>query len=494
MKIFTNIYHYIVFVFILLTVAVLFVFYMQPVALADVELPSNQITGWGWTDTFGWISLNCINVYAGENDGHITDAHCSNSYGVSIDEDTGDISGRAWSTNIGWVDFNPILDSSSGPIGAAYPDTDNGLYEYPVQLDIEIDPETLRVTKNLSGWAVATFSSTEPTDNAWIRFRAGEECVTGPPDAITEDNYCVRLNENGYLAGWAWSGGEDGLGWIYFDETFSGGPYIKTQYSDIYSGGTISGSRAPEGAYNATYCIISGDAADITLSSSQSCLIGDIDIDFPDPTEAYNTAIVGVDLDYLKATSITDNEYYDVGVVSYTIDEFPSNASLDGKVYYFTSTTLDNVDYTINSSLGFSDANIGSGAGTIVVDGDLYINGNMEYKPLTPNNLTEIASVSWVVLGNVYIDKSVTKLVGAFVVLGDGTANSGKLYTGDDELDETPLQLSFSGMVVAKQIVLERTYFTGLAPAEIFEYDGRVLLNTPPGLGNFVGYLPEWSR
>ncbi len=485
MKIFTNIYHYIVFTFVLLTVAVLFMFYMQPVVFAvPADLPDGEMTGWGWTDTFGWVSLNCINVYAGENDAHLT-RHCLSEgysdYAVELNAATGVMDGFAWSTNVGWIDFSPTVGAAS--IGSLPTVTGGDDYAHTVQLDV--------VSGYLEGWAVATFDDTDPNNNAWIRFRAADECNTVDPD---NTNYCVRLNENGYLAGWAWSGGEDGLGWIYFDETFSGGPYIKTQYSDIYSGGTISGSRAPEGAYNATYCIISGDAADITLSSSQSCLIGDIDIDFPDPTEAYNTAIVGVDLDYLEATSITDNEYYDISASSYVINELPNNTSLDGKVYYFTSTTVDNVDYTINGGLDFSDAITGSGAGTIVIDGDLYIDGNIDYTSLVPDNLNEIASVSWVVLGNVYIDKSVTKLVGAFVVLGDGTASSGKFYTGDDELEENPLQLSFSGMVVAKQIVLERTYFTGLAPAEIFEYDGRVLLNTPPGLGNFVGYLPEWSR
>ncbi|MFW0862609.1 MAG: hypothetical protein ACKKL6_03405 [Candidatus Komeilibacteria bacterium] len=487
MKTITNIYHYVVFIFILLTISILFMVYMQPVAFAEpAVLPDGELTGWGWTDTFGWVSLNCINVYAGENDAQLT-RHCASEsysdYAVELDPETGVMDGFAWSTNAGWIDFSPTI--GAGSVGSLPTISGGDNYAHTVQLDVE--------SRYLEGWAVATFNDTDPNNNAWIRFRAAEECNTVDPD---ETNYCVRLNEHGYLAGWAWSGGDDGLGWIYFDETFSGGPYIKTQYSDIYSGGTVTGSRAPEGAYNATYCIISGSNNDITLSSSKSCLIGGIDIDFPTASESYSTSIVQLDVDYLEALSKANNKYYDVDSDTYNITELPNNNSLAGNVYYFTSTTRDSVDFNINSSLDFDDAITGSGAGTIVIDGDLYINAKTGYGSGVPDNLNEIASVSWVVLGDVYINKSVSSVVGAFVVLGNGTAGSGKFYTGDDDGDavETKVQLDFSGVVVAKEIILERTYFSSLSPSEIFEYDGRVLLNTPPGLGNFVGYLPEWSR
>lgn len=491
MKIITNTYHYIIFVFILLSVSVLFMFYLQPIVFAEPSvLPAGEITGWGWTDTFGWISLNCVNVYAGENQGTLTNAHClpsPNEYGVKLNEETGVVSGQAWSTNAGWIDFDPIIGTAS--VGSL-PDVMGG-DDYPYTVRMEV------ATRYLEGWAVAIFDDTDPNNNAWIRFRAGEDCVTGPLDAITEDNYCVRLNENGYLAGWAWSGGQNGLGWIRFDQDFSGGPYIKTQYSDIYSGGTVTGSRAPEGVYNATYCIISGGVSDITLSSSQSCLIGGVSIDFPDSEQNYSTSIVRIDIDSLKLIASSDDRYYDVeGVTPYSITELPNNSSLGGLVYYFTSSTGEGIDFQINNILRFSDA-IGPGdlgSGTIVVDGDLYINSNLSYTSGTPDKLSDIASVAWIVLGDVYVDKSVEDVVGTFVVLGNGSAGSGKFYTGDDELDETPLPLQFKGMIVAKGIVLERTYFEGLAPAEIFDYDGRVLINTPLGLGNFIGYLPDWSR
>ena len=500
MKTLTHIYNYIIFVFILLTVSVLFILALQPITSVSADtVPADEITGWGWTDTLGWISLNCVNVYAGENNAQLTSAHClpsPNNYGVSIDSETGQLNGSAWSSNAGWIDFNPTIGAPS--IGSLPIITGGDLYNYTVHLDTE--------TRYLEGWAVATFNDTDPNNNAWIRFRAGENCSTVSPD---ENSYCVRLNDHDYLAGWAWSGGNDGLGWIYFDESFSGGPYIETQYGDIYSGRNISGSRAPEGKYNATYCIVSGGVDNITLSSSQACLLGDIDIGFPDPLKEYSTSMVKIDLIMLKSMAVGNGVYVDAETTTpYTIEQIPSGNSLDGLVYYFTSSTNENVAFELNSALSFSNAS-GSdslGTGTIVIDGDLYIKSNISYFPGTPSNLSDIASVAWIVLGDVYIDPSVSHVVGTFVVLGNGTLNledgtirTGRFYTGEfDYVDShyvsTPQQFNFSGMIVAKQIVLERAYFEGLAAAEIFEYDGRVLINTPLGLGNFIGYLPDWSR
>ena len=599
MKILTQVYHYIVFIFILLTVSVLFMFYMQPIAKADPL----TITGWGWTDNFGWVSLSCNNVYAGENSGELS-SHCSGDTWIDISGDTrgdnepeGDIGqtygvvinpsainpedtivGNGWSDNAGWVRFDPMngghanvgeipsgfsfehdvrliygdymINSSAetcsscpADLGECVPDGFCGDGEINIgetcascpgdvgqcvvggscgDGNANISTQTGYI---LSGWAVVT-QNTNPNDNPWISFRANaegddsDECVVYTnPDLVNPDNYCVVLNNHNYLGGWAWSDSNtnvDGLGWINFQETFSGGPYIKTQYGDIYGGRTITGSRAPEGAYNATYCIISGSSSDIALSSSQSCLLGNIEIEFPDSATEYTTSIVHLDRDDLRDLAISTGNYHDVEdqasyVINQSIDQIPDNSSLGGLVYYFTGSAAGGVDFNINNALQFNSSPNKIGTGTIVIDGDLYINENITYESGTPNSLSEIPSVAWVILGNVYISPSVTKVVGTFVVLGDDEVDSGKFYTGEYdyifiepepeseeegtwEYETTPKQLDLSGVVVAREIVLERAYFEGLAPAEIFKYDGRVLLNTPPGLGNFAGYLPEWSR
>ena len=75
--------------------------------------PDGAITGWGWSDTIGWISFNCI------TDG----SNCATSaYGVTVTpgQELGsgnlnpairnaDLSGYAWSPNIGWISFNFLI-------------------------------------------------------------------------------------------------------------------------------------------------------------------------------------------------------------------------------------------------------------------------------------------------------------------------------------------------------------------------------------------------
>jgi len=75
------------FVFVL---AVLIGSVMAPAAHAATAL-----TGWAWTDNFGWISFSSANSGAG-----------GGPYAVSLDKLSGAFSGYAWSDNAGWISFN----------------------------------------------------------------------------------------------------------------------------------------------------------------------------------------------------------------------------------------------------------------------------------------------------------------------------------------------------------------------------------------------------
>ncbi len=62
---------------------------------SDVD---GNLTGWAWSENFGWISFNCE-----------TDNTCSlidDDYKVTIDQDNGEFDGYAYSENIGWTSFN----------------------------------------------------------------------------------------------------------------------------------------------------------------------------------------------------------------------------------------------------------------------------------------------------------------------------------------------------------------------------------------------------
>ena len=119
-----------------------------------------NLSGYAWSDNVGWVSFSCQN----KRDNY--------DYGVSIDIDTGEMGGYAWSDSIGWIDFSPV-----GP----YPDVP----AYSVKLNLETD--------EITGWAKAVIA------NDWISF-SGEE-------------HGVTFNIHGF-SGYAWGG--ETMGWIDF--------------------------------------------------------------------------------------------------------------------------------------------------------------------------------------------------------------------------------------------------------------------------------------
>src|SRR5690348_8951689 len=82
-----------------------------PVAHAQTGSTSGHLglIGWAWSDTIGWISMDCSNT-----------STCGNTaYGISIDNN-GVLSGFGWSDNIGWVSANSA-DVSGCPIAPCAP-------------------------------------------------------------------------------------------------------------------------------------------------------------------------------------------------------------------------------------------------------------------------------------------------------------------------------------------------------------------------------------
>lgn len=57
---------------------------------------AGNLSGWAWSDTYGWISFWCGNH----------DPGCTPNYGVIIDPNTGTFSRFAWNDAIGWISFN----------------------------------------------------------------------------------------------------------------------------------------------------------------------------------------------------------------------------------------------------------------------------------------------------------------------------------------------------------------------------------------------------
>jgi hypothetical protein len=422
----------------------------------------SNISGWAWSSNHGWTSLNCDNMYYGTSS-----SNCDLGYGWRMVDNK--LFGWAWNDNIGWL---CVGESCTGPI--------------PGEGEENRDPFATYSTESgeIFGWAKYVAFG----EGGWLKLRDNTWCGESTNDQ------CVYFDKvRGALYGWGWAGGQDGSnltgpGWTQFSGTMNI-PWFETKYGTVYSRGDVGSAKttfAPQNRYNATYCVFAKGSI-VNLSSEQGCLnAGYSDLGFPETTSQYRTTLGVVDFEnLLDGEEIVNNsETYNLA----------DAMVLKSKVYHFTSPN----GLTIDKPIAFhNDRDKGfdySGAGTIIIEGDLRINKDMNYEsaPVT-RQIENLASVVWIVKGDVIIAPSVTKLVGLFVVLGkDGVAcpndHCGQFKTGNDT--GNPTQLIVSGAIIARKIVFERTYKVSSRPAEQIIYDGRAAVNVPIGLEDIGKGLP----
>jgi hypothetical protein len=105
-----------------------------PFAYADA---TQNVSGFAWSSNIGWISFNCLDSSGASSPQQNTCAAAN--YGVNIDPLTGNFTGFAWSSSIGYINFNPTNDPAAGGGGCTASPC--------AKLDL--------VTKNVNGWARA---------------------------------------------------------------------------------------------------------------------------------------------------------------------------------------------------------------------------------------------------------------------------------------------------------------------------------------------------
>ncbi|MCK4355044.1 hypothetical protein KAW43_01665 [Candidatus Parcubacteria bacterium] len=171
----------------------------------------DNVSGWAWSENVGWLSFNSINCDSDSNG--ITDqgnySQCSigetiQPYGVDIDKYSGELSGYAWSEQIAWISFNKG-ELSGCPSGAC-------------EAKIESDD-------TLSGWARACLvfadgcsGSLKPNNergswDGWIKLKG---TAAEPPN----QDYGIFLDRGVSpfeFQGWVW--GSNILGWISFSHS-----------------------------------------------------------------------------------------------------------------------------------------------------------------------------------------------------------------------------------------------------------------------------------
>jgi hypothetical protein len=154
-------------------IILILVFLFLGIAFANQAKAGSQdnVSGWAWSENIGWISFNCTNQ-----------GSCATvDYGVNIGSD-GILSGYAWSENIGWISFNQA-DLSGCPSGTCRAEVD-------------------LATGEVSGWARAL--SYGGGWDGWIHLRGSSYGVS--------IDFSTSPKE---FEGWAWGG--EVIGWISFN-------------------------------------------------------------------------------------------------------------------------------------------------------------------------------------------------------------------------------------------------------------------------------------
>ena len=137
------------------------------------EAAATALTNWAWSDTVGWISLNCSDL-----------GTCGTvNYGLSVDSTTGAVSGYAWSDNVGWISADDVTDTNCPAGSACKPMLSGGA---------------------LTGWLKALAGGT-PNSGGWD----GWISLSGPNPFSYGPTF-----SNGAFTGYAW--GSDVVGWVDF--------------------------------------------------------------------------------------------------------------------------------------------------------------------------------------------------------------------------------------------------------------------------------------
>lgn len=499
---------------------------------SDQNTPTGQAPGSATDSSIGFVHLNCA-----------SNGTCNPLVGsypnVQVDVDTGAVNGWAWLGSaasdtggayaLGWIDFDPaplpdasVYADARCPAGSRYPALDVTLFPDPVCVDARIDVVN---QQEVYGWArISTLgaygdsvlgSTAQDNDWGWVLLR-GVNSADGAEFGL--------LYQEGVLNGWAYSGGgtvpsvgvdpSTGLGWLSFSTAGDGstsGPvtaYVSTEQGDVYVGGGIenpAGTLSPS-QYNATYLILSSNNETVVNFNSELLGEGNFTqtdyeaLELPQEANNYTTSLGSLKIDALTTpVDGTRNTYGDEVVALASLSSLSGNVFLDGAVYVIDNGAAGHQSYTLSDAVTFMNGTSAlpsgdfDGSGVIVVNGDLVIDAQSFYSATQLFDITNLASVAWIVRGDVIVSPQVANIVGAFIVVGDEVvdgANDGAFITQPSS--ESSLLLS--GLVMARSFQLQRTY-QGVPnvdqPAELLYYDGRTVLNPPPGLRDFTSTLPR---
>jgi len=331
----------------------------------------------------------------------------------------------------------------------------------------------------------------------------------------------AKDDSNGMLLGWAWNGNENasggladyGAGWIQLNPTMGGVgivyPWLQTQYGTVFGQKGFAQKSSISG-FNSTYCIFAESVANFKSEKCATTYSG-IALKFPfsaDDENVYRNALGNLDLKGLMtvANSTGGSSSQDYNKYGNMIEkQTGSNIDWSQPKNFNNQVNIVNGNLTLRG--GFKVMN-GSGNkkgnGIVIVNGDLTIESDFDYETNAPTeDLRQLASIAWVVKGDIIVKSNVKNIVGAFIALGSNNqvcSLSGSKYplnhcgVFDSGTNGTPSiedkSLKISGLLMAKAFNFLRTYSSISIGSEQIVYDGRLSANPPPGLKGLIEALP----
>jgi hypothetical protein len=300
-------------------------FILLPLSFASAGTEHN-LTGWAWSSNIGWISFNCTNVSV---------ASCSGvNYGVTINASS-TLNGFAWSPNIGWIQFGCPLGVtclSGFPSGS-------GTYS----VDAEKNGSTLR------GWARA-LSNGDGWDG-WI--------------SLGGTNHTIVASTSGAFLGYGW--GSDVVGWTSFDIAGADGVRLggaanlvaKSNGATLANGAIVQHSSDIELAYN----LINMPTGQ-TCALSKTSLLGTPFATLPGIASSSSAYTGALDTDGATTTTYDYELSCTNGNVSTTtlgVQPQPPDFGFTGpstaKIQFLSpaTTTSDDMEFFVSPIGGFTD-------------------------------------------------------------------------------------------------------------------------------------------
>jgi hypothetical protein len=277
--------------------------------------------------------------------------------------------------------------------------------------------------------------------------------------------------------------------------------WLKTEFGNVYASSGIVGNAPPLNQYNATYCLTS--AGNITgFESGTNCKEAGSSQLLSLPTGAGTGGYVS-NLGRIDVIGVLSGRYGSVVQINSDAD-IPD--VLDGKVYVYDidkhagacpsgdSFYLGSAAEKIfNNSANQPTAR---GNGLLVIKGcKLRIAHKLSYEAAgVQQYLKNLASFGVLVLskysggtwqsgGEMYVDPSVTQIVGMYFA-------EKAIYTGTGgHVGDLPLYVY--GALVSRDIKLQRWIGSATEGAENVRFDGRGVVNPPPGMQDVTKSLPS---